>query len=97
MTVPINVNKFDPFGLTEGPARAVAPVVRTGTITFDQDYGEHARYLYVGTSGDLSYVEFDGTTETLPNAAAGIWHWICSIRVNSSGTTIAANQLRWGS
>lgn len=97
MTVPISVNKLDPYGLMQGAARAVAPIVASGSVTFDQDYGEFARFIYVGTSGDISYVKWDGTTETLPNLAAGIWHWMASIRINSSGTTIAADQLRWGS
>ena len=93
----IDVNKLDPNGATSGPARTVTAVIRTGTVTYDTEYGEFARWVYVGTSGDLAYTKWDGTTETLPNLAAGVWHPICSIKVNTTGTTIAANQLRWGS
>lgn len=95
MTVPISVNNFDPNNATQGPARALSGPVDTGAVTYDVDYG-FARWIYVGTSGDLSYVKYNGATETLPNLAAGLWHPIPSIKINSSGTTIAANQLRWG-
>jgi hypothetical protein len=98
MTVPIKVNPFDPNNMN-APVRAVSGIVRTGTVTFDTPYAidnEYARWVYIGTSGDLSYTKQDGTIETLPNLAAGIWHPIWSIQINSSGTTIAANQLRWG-
>lgn len=91
---------LDP-NLFTGPARLLAGVGRTGTVTFNtvynSPYTEYARWIYVGTAGDLSYVKWDGTTETLPNLAAGIWHPIFSIMINSVGTSIAANQLRWGS
>ncbi len=93
--VPLDPNLFT------GPARLLAGVGRTGTVTYDTPYSapntEFARWIYVGTSGALSYIKWDGSTETLPNLAAGVWHPILSVQINSSGTTIAANQLRWGS
>ena len=99
MAVPISVNNNDPNNTTQGPARALVGPVQTGAVTYDVDFGTgvFGRWIYVGTSGDLSYVKYDGNTETLPNLAAGIWHPIPAIKINTSGTTIAANQLRWGS
>lgn len=92
----IEVPKLDPYGFT-GPVRVNSGVGRTGTVTYDTWYGEYARWVYVGTTGTLSYVKWDGTSESLPNLAAGVWHPILSVMINSSGTTIAENQLRWGS
>lgn len=90
----------DPNNFT-GQVRELAGIGRTGTVTYDVQYGypipEFARWIYIGTSGDLSYTKWDGTIETLPNLASGFWHPIHSTMVNSSGTTISANQLRWGS
>lgn len=96
-TIPtIPIQKLDPYNFT-GPVRELAGIVRTGAVTYDTPYGEFARWLYVGTTGDLSYIKWDGATETLPSLAAGVWHPIHSVAINTSGTTIAANQLRWGS
>lgn len=99
MTIPITINAFDPLNTTQSPSRALSGPVDSGAIVYDTDYGSniYARWVYVGTSGDLSYQKFNGQSETLPNLAAGLWHPIPSIRINSTGTTIAANQLRWGS
>lgn len=93
------VAPLDPNGFT-GPARVMAGVARTGTITAGTYYGtngtiEFARWLYVGVSGNVSYVKWDGTSQTLTGLAAGVWHPIFSILVNSSGTT--ATGLVWGS
>lgn len=103
MALPtIVIPPLDP-NLFTGQVRALAGIARTGTVTYDTAFGnagiarEFGRWIYVGTTGTLSYVKWDGTTETLPNLAAGIWHPIYAVSVNSSGTTIAANQLRWGS
>ncbi|RTL14551.1 MAG: hypothetical protein EKK56_00920 [Flavobacteriaceae bacterium] len=94
---PMSINNFDPNSLVSNPQRPLGGIVDSGTVTFDVDYGEYARWIYVGTTGNISYVKYDGTTQTLPNIAAGIWHPICSVRINSSGTSIAANQIFWGS
>lgn len=90
---------FDPLAGVPTQVRALCGPIRTGAVTYDTAYttNENARWIYVGTTGNLSYVKWDGTTETLPNLAAGVWHPIPSLKINSSGTTIAANQLRWGS
>jgi hypothetical protein len=75
-------------------------VARTGTVTNDTYYGannsvEFARWLYVGVTGDVSYTKWDGTNQTLTGLAAGVWHPIFSIKINSSGTT--ATGIVWGS
>lgn len=106
MAAPIvNIPPLDP-NLCTAQVRTLGGPARTGTITYDTGFTnsttppgvlEFGRWLYVGTTGNLSYVKWDGTTETLPNLAAGIWHPIFAKSVNTTGTTIAANQLRWGS
>jgi len=95
----IDVHSFDPQSGVTTQVRSLAGPIKTGAVTYDTVYtnSEFARWIYVGTTGNLSYVKWDGTTETLPNLASGVWHPIPSIMINTSGTTIAANQLRWGS
>ena len=94
-----DIPPLDPNGFT-GPVRVMSGIARTGDVTLDTYYGtngtvEFARWLYVGTSGNVSYVKWDGTSQTLVNMAAGIWHPILSIKVNTTGT--AATNLAWGS
>lgn len=94
-----NVPALDPNAYT-GPTRVMAGVARTGDVTSDQYYGvnnsvEFARWLYCGVTGDVTYVKWDGTTQTLVGLASGVWHPIFSIKVNSVGTT--ATNLVWGS
>lgn len=82
-----DIGKLDPFIYT-GPTRAkAATAVRTLTPTQDVDYGEYMSLLYVGVTGNVSYVKWDGTSQTLNNVAAGIWHRIGTRQINSSGTT----------
>lgn len=103
MSNPIETLRLDPESVNSSPARPLAGVVRSGQPTLDKPYVddngviEVARWIYAGTSGNLSYTRFDDTVETLPNLAAGVWHPICSKQMNSSGTTIDAENLRWGS
>lgn len=90
---------LDPNAYT-GPTRVMSGVARTGDITVDTPYGsagkaEYARWLYCGTTGNISYVKWDGTSQTLAGLAAGVWHPIYSLLVNSVGTT--ATGLVWGS
>lgn len=82
-----------------GPARTGPVIYGTGFTNSTTPPGvqEFSRWMYVGTSGDLAYTKWDGTTELLPNLAAGIWHPIYAVNVLAAGTTIAALQLRWGS
>jgi len=90
------IPSLDP-NLYTGPARLLAGIARTGTPVLDVPYNEFARWIYVGTAGNLSYLKWDGTIETLPNLVPGIWHPIFSIQINSAGTTIPVASLRWGS
>jgi hypothetical protein len=95
----VNVPALDPNAYT-GPTRVMAGVARTGDVTLDTLYGpngsvEFARWLYVGVSGNVSYVKWDGTTQDLVQLASGVWHPIFSIQVNTAGTT--ATDLVWGS
>jgi hypothetical protein len=88
---------LDPNNFT-GPVRELAGIVRTGAPAFGVPYGEFARWIYVGgAGGDLSYVKWDGTTETLAGMSGGFWHPIHSVMINSAGTTIPIGSLRWGS
>ncbi len=95
-----NIPPLDPGAFT-GPTRVMAGVARTGDVVLNQLYGdagvasEFARWLYVGASGNVSYVKWDGTTQVLVGLAAGIWHPIFSTKINSAGTT--ATSIVWGS
>ena len=95
----VNVPALDPNAYT-GPTRVMAGVARTGTVTTNTMYGdngsvEFARCLYAGVTGKVSYRNWDGTDQTLIGLAAGVWHPIFSIMVNTAGTT--ATGLVWGS
>ena len=95
-TPAFTIPPLDPYGFT-GPVRVMAGVARSGNVTLDTPYGnpEYARWLYVGVAGNVTYVKWDGTTQALTGLAAGVWHPIYSVQVNSSGTT--ATNLVWGS
>lgn len=95
-----NISPLDPGAFT-GPTRVMSGVARTGDVVLDQLYGnsgiasEFSRWLYVGVSGNVSYIKWDGTTQVLVGLAAGIWHPIFSLQINSVGTT--ATSIVWGS
>ena len=91
----LNVPRFDPNNIVTGPARLNAGVARMGAVTPGTQYGEYARWLYIGTTGTLSIVAWDGTTQALTGISAGVWHPIYSIMVNTAGTT--ATGMLWGS
>lgn len=78
---PLDGNTFT------GPTRTMAGIARTLSPTNDVAYGEKMRWIYVGTTGDLSYVKWDGTTQVLVGLAAGVWHPIYSLMINSVSTT----------
>ena len=82
----LNVPPLDP-NLKTGPTRIMSGVVRTLEPTAGTPYGEFMTWMYVGVTGNVSYVKWDGTTETLVGLAAGVWHPIYSVMINSSGTT----------
>ncbi len=81
-----DIPPFDGFCFT-GPTRAMAGVARTLNPTLDVQYGEKMRWIYVGVSGNVSYVKYDGTTQVLVGLAAGVFHPIYSLQINSAGTT----------
>ena len=87
-TFPLDPNVF------AGAGRIVSGILRTGTVTTNIDFDEYARWLYVGVTGNISYVKWDGSSQTLSNVTGGVWHPICAVRVNSAGTT--ASGLVWG-
>jgi hypothetical protein len=70
-----------------GPTRVMAGVARTLEPTNDVPYSEFMRWIYVGGSGDVSFVKWDGTTQVLVGLASGVWHPIYSIMINSADTT----------
>lgn len=106
MGLPIsNIPPLDPNSYT-AQVRTLGGPARTGTVTYDIGFTnsltpagvwEFARWIYVGVTGNLAYTKWDGTTELLPNLAAGIWHPIYATNILTTNTTIAESQLRWGS
>jgi len=90
----LNVFPIDP-NLKTGPSRIMSGPVRMRAVTLDTAYGEFATWLYVGGAGNVNLTEWDGTTITLVGLAAGVWHPIYSLQINSAGTT--ATSLVWGS
>ncbi len=92
----INLSGYTPQSVLSNETRSLAGIVKQGEVTFDTDFPMYARFIYVATSGNLSYVQWDGTTGSCPNLVAGVWHPICAKSINSSGTNITADQLRWG-
>lgn len=81
-----DVPPLDGFTFT-GPTRTMSGVARTLDPTLDTPYGEKMRWLYVGVTGDVSYVKWDGTTQVLIGLAAGVFHPIYSLMINTAGTT----------
>ncbi len=106
MSLPYSyIPPLDP-NIYTSQVRVLGGPARTGTVTYDLGFTnsstppgvlEFARWIYCGTAGNLAYTKWDGTTETLPNLAAGIWHPIFAVNILTAGSTVAANQLRWGS
>lgn len=87
----IRLDPLDP-NIFSGPTRNMSGVAKTADVTLDTGYGangtlEFMRWLYVGVSGDVSYVKWDGTSQTLVGLAAGVWHPIYTIKINTTGTT----------
>lgn len=81
-----DVPPLDGYNFT-GPTRTMSGVARTLDAVNDTQYGEKMRWLYVGVTGDVSYVKWDGTTQVLVGLAAGVFHPIYSLMINSAGTT----------
>jgi hypothetical protein len=90
----VNVMPLDP-NLKTGPTRMMSGPCRMGVVTNGTPYGEFATWLYVGTAGNVAITCWDGTTVTMTGLAAGVWHPIYSIQVNTTGTT--ASNMLWAS
>ncbi len=90
----VDVHPLDP-NLKTGPTRMMSGPVRIRSVTPGTAYGEFATWLYVGVTGDVSIIEWDGTVITIPGLAAGVWHPIYSVQVNTAGTT--ATSILWAS
>lgn len=95
----IQTSPLDP-NLYTGPGRFLGPPIRSGNVVLNTPYGvngaaEFATWLYVGVTGNVSYVKWDGTTQVLVGVLAGFWQHIPSVMINSVGTT--ATSLVWGS
>lgn len=90
----LDVRPIDP-NLKTGPSRIMSGPVRMRNVVLDAAYGEYATWLYVGVAGDVSLVEWDGTSITLTGLAAGVFHPIYSLMINTTGTT--ATNIVWGS
>jgi len=87
----IVIPALDP-NIYTGPTRQMSGVARTVDIILDTAYGangsiEFMRWIYVGVTGNVSYVKWDGTTQVLVGLAAGVAHPFHSIKINSVGTT----------
>ena len=81
-----DVPPFDGNNFT-GPTRAMAGVARVLSPTNDVPYGEKMRWLYIGVTGNVSAVMYNGTTQIFVGLAAGVFHPIYTLMINSSGTT----------
>ena len=90
----LDVKPIDP-NLKTGPSRIMSGPVRMRSAVLDTPYGEFATWLYVGVTGNVNLTQWDGTTITLVGLAAGVWHPIYSLMINTAGT--AATNILWGS
>ena len=103
----MSINAYKDFGQFN-PDSGIIPIVRLlcgpikqGPVTFDQQFGPgiYGRWIYVSGDGgglDLFYTCWDGSIGQSLSIAGGVWHPIFALQINSSGTTVPANQLRWG-
>jgi hypothetical protein len=92
-TFPLDPN------IKTGDARVISSPARMGAIIVDVPYSltspEFATWLYVGVTGNVEIMKWDGTTIILTGMLGGVWHPVSSIMVVSAGTT--ATNLVWGS
>jgi hypothetical protein len=54
----------------------------------------YGRWVWAGVAGNITYVKYNGQTAILHNAIAGVWHPICALQINTSGTS--AQLMSWG-
>lgn len=90
----LDVKPLDP-NLKTGPSRLMSGPVRIRSVTPGTPYGEFATWLYVGTTGNVSVILWDGSSITINGLAAGVWHPIYTLGVNTAGTT--ATNILWAS
>ena len=89
-----NIGPLD-ANLYTGPTRMEGfTTARTGTVVLDEAYGEFATRLWVGVSGDITLVNWDGTLQLFTNVPVGFFDH-CSVQVNTAGTS--ASELVWTS
>lgn len=67
-------------------ARALFQIVPSDTVNFNR----RARSVYVGVSGDVSFVDDEGTTVVLKAVPQGTWIPAECLRINASGTTASS-------
>ncbi len=98
LPLPLPVAGYDGEQSLQG-LRAVEGILDSGTVTPSDTimYGNtiRARWLYVGNTGDITLIKWDGTLQLYKNVAAGVAHPFHSIGVMSTGTT--ATNMVWGS
>lgn len=75
------------FNLYTGPARLMGGAARQWVPVLDTPYGEVARFMYVGVTGDVTYITPEGKTITLVGLLSGAWHIHYSLEILSAGTT----------
>lgn len=94
----VPTENYNPTSDMNSMSRALTGVKKASPVTLDSYFGNgiYARWLYVGTTGDVNIVWEDGTNTIFPNLAAGVVHPFHCICILSSGTSVAANQLFWG-
>lgn len=95
----LTLPRFDKNKAIFEASRTLCAPIDSGNVTLDTPYGGnssdplYARWLWVGVSGDITFVKWNGETQLLKNAVAGVWHPMCSVQINT-GTT--ATDLVWG-
>ena len=84
-----NIQVIPPLdgNLFTGPTRMIGAAGHIISPTFDVYYGEKMRLMYVGSSGSISFTQWDGTDITLPGLIPFRFHQILSLRINTTGTT----------
>ena len=82
-----NVGSLDP-NLYTGPSRIMTPgPVSIWAPALNVEYGEFARFVYIGGAGNLSITCWDGSIVVLNALEVGKFHFCGSIKINSVGTT----------
>lgn len=75
---------------TTGPALGSRAITPSDSVAIS---GGPARALYVTVTGNLSFLDMEGNTVTLPSVPAYTAIPIACVRVNSTGTTATVRTL----